>query len=81
MVDQPGLFDLQDRSVDLSKCGDPLERLSPVVDCEVFRPTPDAALGRKDRSRGGCPPLDTAMMFRILGQSRELCAPNVGWRD
>ncbi|RTR08991.1 transposase, partial [Azospirillum griseum] len=28
--------------------------------------TLDAALGRKDRSRGGRPPLDAVMMFKIL---------------
>lgn len=54
MAGQAGLFDLQDRYAELSKSGDPLERLLSVVDFEVFRPTLDAALGRKDRSRGRC---------------------------
>lgn len=66
MGGQAGLFDLQDRYAELSKSGDPLERLLAVVDFEVFRPTPDVALGRKDRSRGGRPPLDAVMMFKIL---------------
>ncbi|WP_237907539.1 IS256 family transposase [Azospirillum brasilense] len=66
MAGQAGLFDLQDRYAELSKSGDPLERLLSVVDFEVFRPTLDAALGRKDRSRGGRPPLDAVMMFKIL---------------
>jgi len=66
MAGQAGLFDLQDRYAELSKSGDPLERLLSVVDFEVFRPTLDAALGRKDRSRGGRPPLDAVLMFKIL---------------
>ncbi|SMF43106.1 Transposase DDE domain-containing protein [Azospirillum oryzae] len=66
MAGQAGLFDLQDHNAELSKSGDPLERLLSVVDFEVFRPTLDAALGRKDRSRGGRPPLDAVMMFKIL---------------
>ena len=37
-----------------------------MVDFEVFRPTLDVALGRKDRARGGRPPLDAVMMFKIL---------------
>ncbi|CCD03859.1 transposase-like protein DUF772 [Azospirillum brasilense] len=39
---------------------------SSVVDFEVFRPTLDVALGRMDRSKGGRPPLDAVMMFKIL---------------
>ncbi|MFP5517942.1 MAG: transposase, partial [Alphaproteobacteria bacterium] len=66
MAGQAGLFDLQDRCAELSKSGDPLERLLSVVDFEVFRPTLDAALGRKDRSRGDRSPLDAVMMFKIL---------------
>nr|WP_222071349.1 hypothetical protein [Azospirillum formosense] len=34
MAGQAGLFDLQDRYAELSKSGDPLERLSVVVDFE-----------------------------------------------
>ncbi len=66
MGGQAGLFDLQERYAELSKSGDPLERLLSVVDFEVFRATLDAALGRKDRSWGGRPPLDAVMMFKIL---------------
>ena len=66
MGGQPGLFDLQDRYAELSAGGDPLERLLAVVDFEVFRATLDAALGRKDRSKGGRPPMDAVLMFKIL---------------
>lgn len=50
----------------LSAAGDPLERLAAVVDFELFRPELDAALGRSDRTKGGRPPYDAVMMFRVL---------------
>jgi transposase len=66
MADQPGFFDVDERYAALSSAGDPLERLSAVVDFEIFRPVLDAALKRSDRGRGGRPPYDAVMMFRIL---------------
>jgi len=66
MTDQPGFFDVDARYAALSASGDPLERLSGVVDFEIFRPVLDAALARSDRSRGGRPPYDAVLMFRIL---------------
>lgn len=45
MPGQPGFFALDERYADLSKTGDPLERLASVVDFEVFRPELDRALG------------------------------------
>ena len=45
---------------------DPLQRLAAVVDFELFRPELDAALGRSDRLKGGRPPYDPVLMFRIL---------------
>ena len=66
MVGQPGFFDLDDRYAELSATGDPLERLAAVVDFEVFRPTLDRALARSDRSKGGRPPTDAVLMFKVL---------------
>lgn len=66
MAAQPGFFDVEERYAALSAAGDPLERLAAVVDFEIFRPVLDAALGRSDRSRGGRPPYDAVLMFRIL---------------
>lgn len=66
MARQPGFFDTDDRLRWLSEAGDPLERLSAVVDFELFRPALDAALGRSDRARGGRPPYDAVLMFRVL---------------
>ncbi|MDQ2803876.1 MAG: transposase [Pseudomonadota bacterium] len=37
-----------------------------MVDFELFRPELEAALDRADRSRGGRPPYDAVLMFRIL---------------
>jgi len=66
MVGQPGLFDLDERYAALSATGDPLERLSAVVDFEMFRADLDAALKRPDRSKGGRPPFDSVLMFKVL---------------
>lgn len=46
MAVQPGFFDLSDRYEALSAAGDPLERLSAVVDFELFRGPLVAALRR-----------------------------------
>jgi IS5 family transposase len=66
MAGQPGFFDGEDRLKALSAAGDPLERLSLVVDFEVFRGELEAALSRSDRSKGGRPPYDPVMMFKVL---------------
>lgn len=63
---QPGFFDTEEQLRELSEAGDPLERLLAVVDFEVFRGDLDAALRRSDRRKGGRPPLDAVMMFKIL---------------
>src|SRR5262249_5215140 len=52
MAGQPGFFDGEERLKALSAAGDPLERLSLVVDFEVFRDELKAALSRSDRSKG-----------------------------
>lgn len=66
MMGQPGFFDLGDRYEALSAAGDPLERLSAVVDFEVFRGPLVAALRRGSRRKGGRPPFDPVLMFKIL---------------
>lgn len=48
MSGQPGLFDLDERYLALSKTGDPLERLASVVDFEMFRVELDAALDQRN---------------------------------
>jgi IS5 family transposase len=66
MAGQPGLFDLDRRYALLSAAGDPLERLAGVVDFELFRDELEAALERSDRARGGRPPYDPVLMFKVL---------------
>jgi len=66
MARQPGFFDADERLRWLSEAGGPLERLSRVVDFELFRPPLDAALQRSDRAKGGRPPYDPVLMFRVL---------------
>lgn len=63
---QPGFFDLADRYHALSEAGDPLEELSRLVDFEAFRRPLNKALKYADRGKGGRPPFDPVMMFKIL---------------
>ena len=66
MAVYPGLFDLDRRYGALSAAGDPLERLALVIDFELFRDELDAALERSDRAKGGRPPYDAVLMFKVL---------------
>jgi IS5 family transposase len=59
-------LDFPDRYEALSAVGDPLERLAAVVDFEVFRGPLVAALRRSVRGKGGRPPYDSVLMFKIL---------------
>lgn len=62
----PGFFDIDDRLAALSAKGDDLERLVSVVDFELFRPQLELAVPRSDRSKGGRPPFDLVLMFKVL---------------
>jgi transposase, IS5 family len=66
MAGQAGFFDLSDRYAALSAAGDPLERLSALVDFELFRMPLIVALRRGSRAKGGRPPFDPVLMFKIL---------------
>jgi IS5 family transposase len=66
MAGQPGFFDGDERLKALSAAGDPLERLAQVIDFEVFRADLEAALSRSDRAKGGRPPYDAVLMFKVL---------------
>lgn len=63
---QPGLFDYSDRLGALSKLGDPLESLNAVVRWEKFRKSLERSVKRSDRKKGGRPPYDHILMFKIL---------------
>jgi len=62
----PGFFDFDERLAELSAKGDDLERVKSLVDFEMFRPGLEAAVPRSDRSKGGRPPFDQVLMFKIL---------------
>jgi hypothetical protein len=63
---QGRFWDVQDRLRELSAQGDPLEKLATTVDFELFRADLTAALGRRDRSKGGRPGFDPVLRFRML---------------
>lgn len=66
MSGQAGFWDIDERYERLSKAGDPLEKLDVVVSWEVFRKPLAKALKRSDGSKGGRPPYDSILMFKIL---------------
>jgi transposase, IS5 family len=66
MVGQPGFFDVDERLRRLSDLGDQLEAYGRVVDFEIFRPELETALSYSDGAKGGRPPCDPVMMFKIL---------------
>ena len=63
---QAGFFDVEERLARLSGPGDQLEAFSRTVDFEVFRPELEKALAYSDGSKGGRPPFDPVLMFKIL---------------
>jgi IS5 family transposase len=64
---QPGFFDIENRLSALSKGSDPLEALNKHIDFEAFRPLLTEILAfRGDKIKGGRPPHDPVLMFKIL---------------
>ncbi len=63
MRGQAGFFGVDERLKQLSAKGDSLERLSAVVDFELFRAGLERAMPRSDRAKGGRPPFDHVLMF------------------
>ncbi|GMG82565.1 IS5 family transposase [Paralimibaculum aggregatum] len=86
---QPGFWDVEQRLRELSAQGDPLEKLGATVDFEIFRADLDATLGPRDLSRGGRPPFDPVLKFRMLvlqamhglslAQTEYLVADRLSW--
>ena len=60
------MFDVEERLAGLSKKGDELERLAAVIDFELFRAELERAVPRADRAKGGRPPFDHVLMFKVL---------------
>ncbi len=61
---QMNLLAEDNRLARLSEMGDPLEKVSGVVDWEIFRPKLEEALYHEPKGPGGRPPLDRVMMFK-----------------
>src|ERR671912_2022630 len=66
MRGQAGFFDLDERLKELAAKGDHLERLSAIVNFELFRADLEKAVPRSDGSKGGRPPFDHVFMFKVL---------------
>jgi transposase len=66
MRGQAGFWDIDERYVRLSEAGDPLEKLNGLVPWDVFRKPLAKALKRSDGAKGGRPPYDAVLMFKIM---------------
>jgi len=61
-----GFFDQDIRLSKLSELGDPLERLNTGIDFDIFRVLLEQRLSREAKGKGGRPPYDYVLMFKIL---------------
>ena len=66
MHGQAGFWDVDERYARLSAAGDPLEKLNAVVPWEAFRKPLAKELKRSEGSKGGRPPFDAVLMFKVL---------------
>ena len=66
MKGQRGFWEVEHRLQELSRQGDLLEKLSATVDFEIFRSVLEEALGPRDAAKGGRPPFDAVLKFRML---------------
>lgn len=67
MIKQLSWLDEENRLERLSVLGDPLEKVIAAVDFMLFRPLLNAIFGKvKDESKGGRPPWDFLLMFKIM---------------
>jgi IS5 family transposase len=63
---QPGFFDHQERLDLLERLGDPLPKLTRSVNWEAFRPELGKLYKQSDPRKGGRPPFDAVLMFKVL---------------
>jgi transposase, IS5 family len=61
-----GFFDQDIRLSKLSQLGDPLEKLVQGIDFELFRSLLESELTKLAKGKGGRPPYDYILMFKIL---------------
>lgn len=63
---QKGFFDEDDRLKELTRLGDPLEKLNKTISWNIFKPVITKALKKEPKGPGGRPPYDYILMFKIL---------------
>ena len=63
---QLSLFDETNRKKKLMQMGDVLQQINEVVDWNAFRGVLDTVFPKKDKPKGGRPPFDSLLMFKIL---------------
>ena len=62
-----GLFDEQFTIENLSAIGNPLEKISNVIDFEFFRSTLESKLlNTEKKNNAGAKPFDVVMMFKMM---------------
>lgn len=61
-----GLFDEQFTIKRLSAIGNPLEKISIVIDFKIFRATLELKLLNTKKNNAGAKPFDVIMMFKII---------------
>jgi IS5 family transposase len=61
-----GFFDQDIRLTKLSALGDPLEKLNAGIDFDIFRDLLVSGLSKPTQGKGGRPPYDYVLMFKIL---------------
>ena len=59
-------LDLTTRYDALTQKGDPFEHLAQQIPWARFRKMLEKSLGRSQRSKGGRPPFDAILMFKVL---------------
>ena len=69
-VKSSGLFESEMTSRALSDLDNPLERLTELIDFEIFRPELEAAVVNfEGKTAAGRPRMDVVMMFKALSSS------------
>jgi IS5 family transposase len=63
---QPGFFDLETRTNQLTKLGDPLVDLKLQIDWEAFRVDLVKVHDKKRKSNAGAKPIDVVLLFQML---------------